>query len=130
MGQSILESYSRVMESLAFNIIARIDDVLFVDDMTKRVLPGPPPAIKTRVHPFVRRGYSLSLSVNTPFATPLDTPSLSPTPTSPQEAPDARLHDKANAQIYSDKCAVEAGNQGHKLDLGHLTKPEPELNRA
>lgn len=28
VGQSILESYSRVMESLAFNIVARIDDVL------------------------------------------------------------------------------------------------------
>ncbi|KAL3383216.1 hypothetical protein AABB24_002623 [Solanum stoloniferum] len=36
VGQSILESYSRVMESLAFNIMARIDDVLFVDDATKR----------------------------------------------------------------------------------------------
>lgn len=36
VGQSILESYSRVMESLAFNIIARIDDVIYVDDATKR----------------------------------------------------------------------------------------------
>ncbi|CAA2982039.1 rop guanine nucleotide exchange factor 1 [Olea europaea subsp. europaea] len=36
VGQSILESYSRVMESLAFNIMARIDDVLYVDDATKR----------------------------------------------------------------------------------------------
>ncbi|MCO5572206.1 hypothetical protein L7F22_025958 [Adiantum nelumboides] len=89
VGQSILESYSRVMESLAFNIIARIDDVLFVDDMTKRVLPGPLPAIKTLVYPFVRRGHSLNLSVNTPFATPLDTPSLTPTPRSPQEARNA-----------------------------------------
>lgn len=35
MGQSILESYSRVMESLAFNILARIDDLLFVDNATK-----------------------------------------------------------------------------------------------
>ena len=35
MGQSILESYSRVMESLAFNIMARIDDLLYVDDATK-----------------------------------------------------------------------------------------------
>lgn len=32
VGQSILESYSRVTESLAFNIMARIDDVIFVDD--------------------------------------------------------------------------------------------------
>lgn len=36
MGQSILESYSRVMESLAFNIMARIDDLLFVDNTTKQ----------------------------------------------------------------------------------------------
>ncbi|XP_010266943.1 PREDICTED: rop guanine nucleotide exchange factor 1-like [Nelumbo nucifera] len=36
VGQSILESYSRVMESLAFNIMARIDDLLYVDDAIKR----------------------------------------------------------------------------------------------
>lgn len=36
VGQSILESYSRVMESLAFNIMARIDDVLYVDDTIKQ----------------------------------------------------------------------------------------------
>lgn len=36
VGQSILESYSRVLESLAFNIIARIDDVLYADDAVKK----------------------------------------------------------------------------------------------
>ncbi|CAK9178361.1 unnamed protein product [Ilex paraguariensis] len=36
VGQSILESYSRVMESLAFNLMARIDDLLHVDDATKQ----------------------------------------------------------------------------------------------
>ncbi|KAF5747210.1 hypothetical protein HS088_TW06G01391 [Tripterygium wilfordii] len=36
VGQSILESYSRVMESLAFNIMARIDDLLYVDDVRKQ----------------------------------------------------------------------------------------------
>ncbi|XP_052202419.1 rop guanine nucleotide exchange factor 1 [Diospyros lotus] len=36
VGQSILESYSRVMESLAYNIMARIDDLLYVDDATKQ----------------------------------------------------------------------------------------------
>lgn len=36
VGQAILESYSRVMESLAYNIMARIDDLLFVDDETKK----------------------------------------------------------------------------------------------
>lgn len=35
MGKSILESYSRVLESLAFNIVARIDDLLYVDDLSK-----------------------------------------------------------------------------------------------
>ncbi|KAG6434334.1 hypothetical protein SASPL_105959 [Salvia splendens] len=33
--QAVLESYSRVLEGLAFNIIAWIDDVLFVDETTK-----------------------------------------------------------------------------------------------
>ena len=35
IGKSILESYSRVLESMAFNIVARIDDLLYVDDLTK-----------------------------------------------------------------------------------------------
>lgn len=35
MGKSILESYSRVLESLAFNIVSRIDDLLYVDDLSK-----------------------------------------------------------------------------------------------
>ncbi|KAI5061471.1 hypothetical protein GOP47_0023976 [Adiantum capillus-veneris] len=35
VGQSILESYSRVLESLAFNILSRIDDVLHADDLAK-----------------------------------------------------------------------------------------------
>ncbi|XP_021641361.1 rop guanine nucleotide exchange factor 1 isoform X2 [Hevea brasiliensis] len=36
VGHSIIESYSRVMESLAFSIMARIDDLLYVDDATKQ----------------------------------------------------------------------------------------------
>ncbi|KAG9441281.1 hypothetical protein H6P81_017135 [Aristolochia fimbriata] len=35
VGQAILESYSRVLESLAFNIVAWIDDVLYVDNSIK-----------------------------------------------------------------------------------------------
>ncbi|XP_022145651.1 rop guanine nucleotide exchange factor 7-like isoform X2 [Momordica charantia] len=35
VGKAILESYSRVLESLAFNIVARIDDLLYVDDLAK-----------------------------------------------------------------------------------------------
>lgn len=36
VGHAIIESYSRVMESLAFNIMGRIDDLLYVDDATKQ----------------------------------------------------------------------------------------------
>lgn len=35
VGQSVLESYSRVLESLAFNILSRIDRVLHADDEMK-----------------------------------------------------------------------------------------------
>ncbi|BAF17632.1 rop guanine nucleotide exchange factor 7 [Oryza sativa Japonica Group] len=36
VGKSILESYSRVLESLASNIIARIDDLLYVDERSRQ----------------------------------------------------------------------------------------------
>ncbi|KAL6526757.1 Rop guanine nucleotide exchange factor 7 [Orobanche gracilis] len=36
VGKSILESYSRVLESLAFTIVARIEDLLYVDDINKQ----------------------------------------------------------------------------------------------
>ncbi|KAJ8900625.1 hypothetical protein K2173_025402 [Erythroxylum novogranatense] len=35
VGQAVLESYSRVLEGLAFNIVAWIEDVLFVDRSVK-----------------------------------------------------------------------------------------------
>jgi hypothetical protein len=36
VGKSILESYSRVLESLASNIIARIDDLFNADELSKQ----------------------------------------------------------------------------------------------
>ncbi|KAL6906432.1 hypothetical protein ACP4OV_004033 [Aristida adscensionis] len=36
VGQAILESYSRVLESLAFNIVSWIDDVLFADKSVRK----------------------------------------------------------------------------------------------
>ncbi|XP_062205567.1 rop guanine nucleotide exchange factor 3-like [Phragmites australis] len=36
VGQAILESYSRVLESLAFNIVSWIDDVIFVDKSIRK----------------------------------------------------------------------------------------------
>jgi hypothetical protein len=35
VGHSILESYSRVLESLAFNVLSRINEVLLADDTAK-----------------------------------------------------------------------------------------------
>lgn len=35
VGQAILESYSRVIESLAYTVLSRIEDVLYADSMTK-----------------------------------------------------------------------------------------------
>lgn len=35
VGQAILESYSRILESLAFTIMSRIEDVLYADSQTR-----------------------------------------------------------------------------------------------
>ncbi|OEL31150.1 Rop guanine nucleotide exchange factor 3 [Dichanthelium oligosanthes] len=37
VGQAILESYSRVLESLAFNLVSWIDDVLFADKSIRKL---------------------------------------------------------------------------------------------
>lgn len=36
VGQAVLESYSRVLEGLAFNIVSWIEDVLFLHDETTK----------------------------------------------------------------------------------------------
>ncbi|XP_076942682.1 rop guanine nucleotide exchange factor 1-like [Bidens hawaiensis] len=82
VGQSILESYSRVLESLAFNITARIDDVIFVDDATKCSeslstfnqggLGGRP--IQKRMAP---SPFSIQ---HTPYSSPFATPTFSTSP--------------------------------------------------
>ncbi|CAA7400023.1 unnamed protein product [Spirodela intermedia] len=36
VGLSIIESYSRIIESLGFSILARINDVIYADDAVKR----------------------------------------------------------------------------------------------
>uniref|UniRef100_A0A2N9IVA6 PRONE domain-containing protein n=1 Tax=Fagus sylvatica TaxID=28930 RepID=A0A2N9IVA6_FAGSY len=35
IGQAILESYSRIIESLAYNVMSRIEDVLYADSITQ-----------------------------------------------------------------------------------------------
>lgn len=94
VGQSILESYSRVLESLAFNIIARIDDVLYTDDNARRSLapltPGRPHSQHQRRSSAPSTTPVSVKSVVTPYETPFSSPSRSPsltinhTPSSPR----------------------------------------------
>ncbi|KAF6175111.1 hypothetical protein GIB67_022792 [Kingdonia uniflora] len=42
VGQAVLESYSRVLEGLAYNVVAWIEDVFYVDNSTKHQNNGNP----------------------------------------------------------------------------------------
>lgn len=80
VGKSILESYSRVLESLAFNIVARIDDLLYVDELTRHsdsLLSTPKVKMVTQKKAGIP--YSVSIS-GTPYGTAFTTPSFSPAP--------------------------------------------------
>ncbi|KAI3840135.1 hypothetical protein MKX03_019367 [Papaver bracteatum] len=83
VGKSILESYSRVLESLAFNIVARIDDVLYVDDLSKNSAQlSSVPSISVIAHKKVSIPHSSSAPVSstTPYVTAYTTPCFSPAP--------------------------------------------------
>ncbi|OWM70012.1 rop guanine nucleotide exchange factor 5-like isoform X2 [Punica granatum] len=83
VGKSILESYSRVLESLAFNIVARIDDLLYVDDLTKesnKLSSVPTVSMISHAHKKLPPvPYSVSLSTS-PYKPTFNTPSFSPAP--------------------------------------------------
>ena len=98
VGQSILESYSRVMESLAFNIMARIDDILYVDDAIKRCAAADSVPLFSRGGfaglPIQKRISPSPFSIHhSPYASPFATPtfcSSSPvtgSPCSPRRTP-------------------------------------------
>ncbi|KAK1416483.1 hypothetical protein QVD17_32274 [Tagetes erecta] len=71
VGQAILESYSRVIESLAFNLMARIDDLLYVDDATKkRATAAASVSAGARLHRPPVRGSSWSSMVAPPDLSP------------------------------------------------------------
>ncbi|XP_059666336.1 rop guanine nucleotide exchange factor 5-like [Cornus florida] len=80
VGKSILEGYSRILESLAFNIVARIDDLLYVDDLTTH--SGKLSSVSTVsviAHKRVSIPYSVPIS-STPYKTASATPNYSPAP--------------------------------------------------
>ncbi|KAL6146091.1 hypothetical protein ACLB2K_056774 [Fragaria x ananassa] len=87
VGKSVLESYSRVLESLAFNIVARIDDLLYVDDLTRHSDQFPsrhsdqfPSISKVSVisHKATPIPYSSVPISSTPYKTAYATPNYSP----------------------------------------------------
>ncbi|KAM7491970.1 hypothetical protein LguiA_034891 [Lonicera macranthoides] len=78
VGKSILESYSRVLESLAFNIVARIDDLLYVDDLTRHSDKlSSVPTVSVIAHKRVSIPYSVPAS-GTPYKSAFSTPKFSP----------------------------------------------------
>uniref|UniRef100_A0A2P2IPM7 Rop guanine nucleotide exchange factor 7-like n=2 Tax=Rhizophora mucronata TaxID=61149 RepID=A0A2P2IPM7_RHIMU len=78
VGKSILESYSRVLESLAFNIIARIDDLLYVDEWTRHSDRfSSISKVSTIAHKNIPGPCPVPVS-NTPSKTVFTTPSFSP----------------------------------------------------
>ncbi|KAI3470801.1 hypothetical protein Pfo_027464 [Paulownia fortunei] len=80
VGKSILESYSRVLESLAFNIVARIEDLLYVDDINKQSDKlSSVPTVSLISHKKVPVPYSVPVS-GTPYRTAYATPNFSPAP--------------------------------------------------
>ncbi|KAL7118471.1 hypothetical protein ACP275_02G003700 [Erythranthe tilingii] len=132
VGHSILECYSRVMESLAFNIIARIDDVLYVDDATKRCAAAESMSIFNRGGGFnglpVQKKMSPSpFSIqHTPYASPFATPTFCtspPLPSSPRRTvtplnkstrmPNGNKFDKV-VPADLDKLWSYAGNLGSR----------------
>ncbi|GKU92034.1 hypothetical protein SLEP1_g5815 [Rubroshorea leprosula] len=79
VGKSILESYSRVLESLAYNVVARIDDLLYVDDLSKHSdkLSLSVPSVSVIAHKKVTIPYSVPV-LSTPYITASTTPCFSP----------------------------------------------------
>lgn len=143
VGQSILESYSRVLESLAFNIIARIDDVLYADDMVKKAVSLPPPAPPSSdqaVHRTRRTNtpYKVHLTaVPTPYTTPYVSPNPSPTQ-SPNQLPNSP-HDSAEGnavirgpnlhQVLSDFIARDKLDPDPKKETDSLLKASLEESK-
>ncbi|XP_027348869.1 rop guanine nucleotide exchange factor 7-like [Abrus precatorius] len=78
VGKAILESYSRVLESLAFNMVSRIDDVLYVDDLTKHSGQfSSLPKVGVITHKSITVPSSVHVP-STPYKSAFGTPSLSP----------------------------------------------------
>lgn len=72
-----------MLESLAFNIAARIEDLLYVDDINKE--SDKPSSTRLMSHKKIAIPYSVPLS-GTPYRTTYTTPNFSPGPPLPSPA--------------------------------------------
>ncbi|XP_062207441.1 rop guanine nucleotide exchange factor 7-like [Phragmites australis] len=80
VGKSIMESYSRVLESLASNVVTRIDDLLNIDELNRHAEHFSPPGdpdCKIACSQSVVPSFPVPAS-GTPFVTAYATPSFSP----------------------------------------------------
>ncbi|KAG8078484.1 hypothetical protein GUJ93_ZPchr0007g3697 [Zizania palustris] len=115
VGKSILESYSRVLESLASNIAARIDDLLNVDELSRHTEQFPPDDADCRTaacNKAAVRPYQVPTS-GTPFVTAYATPSFSPaqlaSPSKKERSPlgaGRRSHNSSSTRGFGAKKAL------------------------
>ncbi|KAF9621476.1 hypothetical protein IFM89_021780 [Coptis chinensis] len=131
VGQSILESYSRVMESLAFNIMARIDDLLYVDDAIRQCVAAESMSM------FGRGGFPIQKKISpspfsirhTPYASPFATPTFcsstpvggSPRRTHPSQKKISHLGMQDGKKLISaevERMWSYAGNLSARRDSG------------
>ncbi|CAN6337427.1 unnamed protein product [Urochloa humidicola] len=134
VGKSILESYSRVLESLASNIIARIDDLLSVDELSRQSDHLPAAAAAGGADGkvgFKSNGSSKAAAAavpasGTPYATAYATPSFSPAQlSSPSKIGrallvDRRSHHGKGAGPGAAKRAATADRAGVEVVKGML----------
>lgn len=110
IGKSILESYSRVLESLAFNIVARIDDLLFVDDLTRHSSDQIPTTLGNNGSDAVK---NKALSVTTTYTTP----SYSP----------AKLELGTSVPPSPSRFKIPHSSSVKRVLTAYVTKNEPRL---
>ncbi|CAK9267865.1 unnamed protein product [Sphagnum jensenii] len=143
VGQSILESYSRVLESLASTIIARIDDILYADNLvTMSAVPTAPTSGKSGI-PHSKRNhgsYTVQLpAVGTPHTTtPFVSPNTSPTPNSNMNS--NSVHDVTQGtvliqgphltQVFSDFLSSEKLEMEMKKEQEDLVKIPPDATNT
>jgi len=113
-----LESYSRVLESLAFNLVARIDDVLYVDDLTKhsdQISSLSKVGVVTH-----KQSMPVPYSVpvpSTPYKSAFGTPALSPSHSSPS---------KGGRSLLNNDNSLPQRGSGAKKSLTDFLSIEPK----